>query len=44
MILFGVEYIPYYVVVDKFGIIRKIANEENLEMLVDELINEIVPS
>ncbi|CAD8121929.1 unnamed protein product [Paramecium sonneborni] len=38
--LYGVQYIPHYIIVDKFGTIRRVANVKDMKSLVDELINE----
>ncbi|CAD8210038.1 unnamed protein product [Paramecium octaurelia] len=41
--LYGVQYIPHYIIVDKFGTIRKVASVGNMKEVVNELINEEAP-
>lgn len=37
---YGVKFIPHYVVVDKFGVIRNLASVENIKGVIDNLLGE----
>lgn len=41
--MYGVQYIPHYIIVDKFGTIRKVASVSDMKSLVNDLINEEAP-
>ncbi|CAD8112923.1 unnamed protein product [Paramecium primaurelia] len=41
--LYGVQYIPHYIIVDKFGTIRKVAQINDMKTIVNDLINEEAP-